>query len=693
MQSDSRRGRRAWRAALSTVLGPDGPPLAAARLGRLEAGPDRRPGAGGPLPAGAAPAGLGARRTGSRPGLRGRRHRPRDDVFATLDALSSVGRLSTAATLPPAHRARVARARAHRPSPWARSVLRPPPPPEEFPAPRRGRRHTRDRDAAAVTHHYDVGNDVLRAGAGPDAGLLLRGLGRRGHRAGRRPGGQARPGLPQARPARPACGCSTSAAAGAAWRCTPRSGTGPTSSASPCPPSRPSWPGSGWPTPGSTGRITIRVQDYRDIDDGPFDAISSIGMAEHVGRAGMPGYAAALHDLLAPGGGCSTTPSPGRPGDTTWDDDTFIARYVFPDGELIGSARRSARSRRRVRDPGRRGAAAALRADPARLGGPPGEALGRGGGARRRGPGPRVAAVHGRGRAVVRGREAGRRPGAGPAPGRRARRRCAGTPGSEVLAGGKLRAAPAVTGGVPRTRSPACRPSADPCRREELLERRPADRPVRQDPAARGRPPAGHGVPDGDRAVRRAGALPRARAHLPAHAAGAVERPRRRARRRAGRRRAGALLPLPGAARAAGRRRRHDGPLRPADAGEQPGARPGAHVVRPRGARGGRPLEEGRPDARRPHRRRHDRRARLRARPAQAGAAQARLAGRGPRRLRRRRGAPDRARPGRLAPARLPAAGRRGLLGRRLGRRRPPLRRRARRWSARPRWPRRRRPR
>ena len=48
----------------------------------------------------------------------------------------------------------------------------------------------------------------------------------------------------------------------------------------------------------------------------------------------------------------------------------------------------------------------------------------------------------------------------------------------------------------------------------------------------------------------------------------AVERARRRARRRAGRRRAGALLALRGAARAAGRRRRHHGPLRSAAAGQ-----------------------------------------------------------------------------------------------------------------------------
>ena len=53
---------------------------------------------------------------------------------------------------------------------------------------------------------------------------------------------------------------------------------------------------------GLDDRITIRVQDYREVDDGPFDAMSSIGMAEHVGRAAMAGYVAALHGLLRPGG-------------------------------------------------------------------------------------------------------------------------------------------------------------------------------------------------------------------------------------------------------------------------------------------------------------------------------------------------------------------------------------------------------
>ena len=82
--------------------------------------------------------------------------------------------------------------------------------------------------------------------------------------------------------------------------------------------------------------------------------------------------------------------------------------------------------------------------------------------------------------------------------------------------------------------------------------------------------PAAAEAARGHRAVRRARALPRARPHLPDHPAGAVERARRRARRRAGRRRAGPLVPLPGAAGAAGRRRRHDGPLRPAAADPPP---------------------------------------------------------------------------------------------------------------------------
>ena len=66
----------------------------------------------------------------------------------------------------------------------------------------------------------------------------------------------------------------------------------------------------------------------------------------------------------------------------------------------------------------------------------------------------------------------------------------------------------------------------------------------------------------------------------------------------------------------------------------------------------------------------------VRARPAQAGAAQAGLAGRGPGRVRRRRGAPDHSARGRLGAALVPAGGGGALLGRRLRRGRAALRRR-----------------
>lgn len=78
------------------------------------------------------------------------------------------------------------------------------------------------------------------------------------------------------------------------------------------------------------------MQDYRAVEDEPFDAISSIGMAEHVGRAQMPEYVAQLTRLLRPGGRLLNHAINWNAGTSTWNPDTFIARYVFPDGELLG---------------------------------------------------------------------------------------------------------------------------------------------------------------------------------------------------------------------------------------------------------------------------------------------------------------------------------------------------------------------
>lgn len=87
---------------------------------------------------------------------------------------------------------------------------------------------------------------------------------------------------------------------------------------------------------GLTDRIEIRVQDYRDVRDGPYDAISSIGMAEHVGSVRYREYADDLYALLKPGGRLLNHQIARRPekDESAYHVDEFIDAYVFPDGEL-----------------------------------------------------------------------------------------------------------------------------------------------------------------------------------------------------------------------------------------------------------------------------------------------------------------------------------------------------------------------
>ncbi|HET7474458.1 MAG TPA: cyclopropane-fatty-acyl-phospholipid synthase family protein [Dermatophilaceae bacterium] len=49
-------------------------------------------------------------------------------------------------------------------------------------------------------------------------------------------------------------------------------------------------------------RVEVRLQDYRDVHDGPFDAVSAIEMGEHVGRRNYPVFLRRVHDLLRPAG-------------------------------------------------------------------------------------------------------------------------------------------------------------------------------------------------------------------------------------------------------------------------------------------------------------------------------------------------------------------------------------------------------
>jgi cyclopropane-fatty-acyl-phospholipid synthase len=85
---------------------------------------------------------------------------------------------------------------------------------------------------------------------------------------------------------------------------------------------------------GLAGRVEIRVQDYRDVTDGPYDAVASVGMAEHVGRANLVTYARDLFALLRPGGRLLNHAISRRPGPTPLARTSFLWRYVFPDGDL-----------------------------------------------------------------------------------------------------------------------------------------------------------------------------------------------------------------------------------------------------------------------------------------------------------------------------------------------------------------------
>jgi cyclopropane-fatty-acyl-phospholipid synthase len=86
------------------------------------------------------------------------------------------------------------------------------------------------------------------------------------------------------------------------------------------------------------GQVRIVLRDYRDLDE-RFDAIASVGMVEHVGADQLAGYAAHLRDRLRDGGRLLnhgiTTGGRNQIRDFGAESDTFLGRYVFPDGALV----------------------------------------------------------------------------------------------------------------------------------------------------------------------------------------------------------------------------------------------------------------------------------------------------------------------------------------------------------------------
>jgi len=93
---------------------------------------------------------------------------------------------------------------------------------------------------------------------------------------------------------------------------------------------------------GGRAEVAVREDDYRTFRaEAPFDKIASVGMMEHVGRARLDAYFAAIHRLLRPGGlflNHAIAEIPARGPTLPWAGQRgggFVWRYIFPDGELI----------------------------------------------------------------------------------------------------------------------------------------------------------------------------------------------------------------------------------------------------------------------------------------------------------------------------------------------------------------------
>jgi len=216
-------------------------------------------------------------------------------------------------------------------------ALRPPPrPAEEAPPPlRRGRRHSKARDAAAIQHHYDVSNRFYSYLLGPTMAytcavyptpetcledaqaekfdLVCRKLG-------------LRPGM---RLLDVGCGWGGMAVHAAANYGV--SVLGVTLARQ-----QAEWGAKAVADAGLEGRAEIRHSDYRDVRETDFDAISSIGLTEHIGSANLSAYFTFLASRLRSGGRLLNHSITRPSGLDAVRAGGFIDRYVFPDGELEG---------------------------------------------------------------------------------------------------------------------------------------------------------------------------------------------------------------------------------------------------------------------------------------------------------------------------------------------------------------------
>jgi cyclopropane-fatty-acyl-phospholipid synthase len=237
-----------------------------------------------------------------------------------------------------------------RPSPaqvveWVRALglrtLRPPePPPQEVRPARRivlGLRHSLNRDSDAIHHHYDVSNRFYELVLGPSMtytcacyptaeSTLEEAQAHKYDLVARKLG--LRPGMRLLD-----VGCGWGGMVLHAARHYGARVLGVTLSRE-----QASW-GQRWiAAEGLSDVAEVRHLDYRRVAEGDFDAISAIGLIEHVGVRNYPAYFRFLRAKLRPGGRLLnhgiTRADNLHPG---LDRRGFISRYVFPDGELTGS--------------------------------------------------------------------------------------------------------------------------------------------------------------------------------------------------------------------------------------------------------------------------------------------------------------------------------------------------------------------
>lgn len=219
----------------------------------------------------------------------------------------------------------------------SRAVGPPPaPPPEEVHV--RGRRHSKGRDEAAVTHHYDVGNDFYELVLGPSmtyscARFVTPESSLEEAQAAKHDLVCRKLGLHEADGARLLdVGCGWGSMVIHAAREYGATAVGITLS-----PHQAEYAQKRVADAGLADAVEIRLQDYRDLGGERFDAISSIGMFEHVGEEQMAVYFTTLSSLLRPQGRLLNH-AISRHGGSKMHGRSFIHRYVFPDGELLDVA-------------------------------------------------------------------------------------------------------------------------------------------------------------------------------------------------------------------------------------------------------------------------------------------------------------------------------------------------------------------